>query len=592
MIQAAQHRPIADDRKSAHRKLLPRPSACDSELRERVAACVRHFTVLAHSSTTALSTRFEACLDELRDAVLDFERSGRERESLLDILEPARRLVRRSPLVRRLQDWPRGYPGDFETIDYLMKDQVQTTDPFGGFCERLALRSAAAQQHRNKVRRQGQEVLRTVLKRRRPRILSLACGGCADLVQVLDRVEGREFELVLNDLDPEALEASRTRLGPVADRAQFIPGHVLKVVKRLRSDKPFDLVLAGGLCDYLPSQALRLLIRTVTEHLLAEGGKFFFTNIGRGNPCRMWMEYLMNWQLIERDEHDILRECRAAGVQTGEIKCSREETGLTILVEITRRRVTGQSGRDDSGAVFEFHESRNDQELAVLLGLHDQESVRSLIPGNVSDRPDRYRSRERSRRYRHFGLFHRGSPQPVGYVRVAEAYLSDRWSYESTFSLPLLERDWEQAAVRAMLWRVLREHGMAFEVDRIDVLESAGGQRLERYMIEGIAAIYNMGLGAPCFVVCEARSASTYRELGFRPLVAAQPARQAAGRESMRPSGPHHTTATRVRLAAMIDAYRSSGVIAFQRGSDRYRLDSSDFKAPSSILWLALRNAA
>ena len=42
------------------------------------------------------------------------------RETILDELGSVRSLCARSPFVRRLQTWPRGYPGDFETVEYIM----------------------------------------------------------------------------------------------------------------------------------------------------------------------------------------------------------------------------------------------------------------------------------------------------------------------------------------------------------------------------------------------------------------------------------------------------------------------------------------
>jgi extracellular factor (EF) 3-hydroxypalmitic acid methyl ester biosynthesis protein len=39
-----------------------------------------------------------------------------------------------------------------------------------------------------------------------------------------------------------------------------------------------------------------------------------FTNIARGNPFRVSIEYLGDWRLIERSEQDIVRLCHAAGI--------------------------------------------------------------------------------------------------------------------------------------------------------------------------------------------------------------------------------------------------------------------------------------
>ena len=98
----------------------------------------------------------------------------------------------------------------------------------------------------------------------------------------------------------------------------------------------FDLVLAGGLFDYLPDEHAAYLIKHAWS-LLDAGGVFFLTNIARGNPYRPLIEYFGDWFLIERSEDDVMRLCQAAGIPRDAVSITREETGLTLLIEIQRR---------------------------------------------------------------------------------------------------------------------------------------------------------------------------------------------------------------------------------------------------------------
>ena len=112
------------------------------------------------------------------------------------------------------------------------------------------------------------------------------------------------------------------------------PGNALKVVRKTAQlGAIFDLVLAGGLFDYLPDRQAAYLIQHACS-LLRRGGTFFFTNIARGNPYRPLIEYFGDWFLIERSEEDVLRLCDEAGVPRGAVEIEREETGLTLLIEI------------------------------------------------------------------------------------------------------------------------------------------------------------------------------------------------------------------------------------------------------------------
>src|SRR4051794_17536424 len=47
------------------------------------------------------------------------EKVGYSRTDIEGVLEPVWEIHARSPFFRRMQTWPRGYPGDYETIEYL-----------------------------------------------------------------------------------------------------------------------------------------------------------------------------------------------------------------------------------------------------------------------------------------------------------------------------------------------------------------------------------------------------------------------------------------------------------------------------------------
>lgn len=139
-----------------------------------------------------------------------------------------------------------------------------------------------------------------------------------------------------DDADNDALEFSLDRLDLIADRVRVVPGNIFSAIRHLVRDAPFDAVLAGGLYDYLDDRAARKLTGHVIDRLLSDGGRFFFTNVTRGNPYRPWMEHLADWSLIERSEADI-RECLESSTDAPlQVDVSRDSTGLTHLVHVTK----------------------------------------------------------------------------------------------------------------------------------------------------------------------------------------------------------------------------------------------------------------
>ena len=122
---------------------------------------------------------------------------------------------------------------------------------------------------------------------------------------------------------------------PIADRCHFVEGFVPRVLRRVARYGPFDLMLAGGLFDYLSD---RFITRTLTDawQMLAPGGRIVFTNIAVDNPYRVWIEYMADWKLIERSESDLAALCRTAGVPAPQL--IRDATSLAIVATVVKEK--------------------------------------------------------------------------------------------------------------------------------------------------------------------------------------------------------------------------------------------------------------
>ncbi|HEX7705069.1 MAG TPA: class I SAM-dependent methyltransferase [Thermoanaerobaculia bacterium] len=267
-------------------------------------------------------------------AIVDCENAGLTRAEIIEVLEPVRAVHRRSPFVERLQTWPEGYPGDFRTIEYLCRGTNAAPEGTVEYhCEQYALTRAIAQQHRNKVHLQAMRILQTMLEKPgASRILSIACGSCPDL-RLLPNLDSIAGEIWLNDADDNALAFARARLASVDSRLRLVRGMVPRSTMKLREQ--FDLVVAGGLFDYLSERQAIFLIRDILNRLLVPGGSFYFTNIAEGNPYRPLIEYLGDWRLLERSEDEMLRYCEAAGASREQVHISRDATNLALIIEVT-----------------------------------------------------------------------------------------------------------------------------------------------------------------------------------------------------------------------------------------------------------------
>jgi extracellular factor (EF) 3-hydroxypalmitic acid methyl ester biosynthesis protein len=291
-----------------------------------------------HTRGDDLPEAVDSAVEKLSAAIFACEEAGIDKREILGQLGRARAVLRRSPFIARTQEWPRGYAGDYETIEYLC--EAVNRAPLGTMefeLENLALKSAIGCQHRNKVAFQAQAML-SACKRKdgHPRILSVGSGGCRDIRSIANLILPMKAEFVLCDHDEEALYFALHALGPLAERCTHLNAMIPRVLRKLSVYGPFDLVVAGGVFDYLSDLWFSLATREIWHTLLAPQGELVFTNIKRGNPYRVWLEYFGNWNLTERDESEVVRSCTEGGIPKSAIKVQLDETGLTLMVTCQR----------------------------------------------------------------------------------------------------------------------------------------------------------------------------------------------------------------------------------------------------------------
>lgn len=288
----------------------------------------------------AMVWELQATLSQVVAQVMDLEREHGpiDRQLLRRALEPLRWLLRKSPFVRRIQAWPRGYPGDFETVEMLLNGaSLEASGRWGAAIDQMALASPIVLQHHFKIRRQAEMVMQVSRTRRgAARILVIASGGARDLLSIASHLRHSRDRVVLNDVDEDALTLAAERLRFLGDRLTVVKGNALKMRKSLALNGPYDLVMAGGLYDYLDAREASSLTRMIGRTLLEHDGTFFFTNIRKHHPFKIWMEGMCSWDLVERDADECAELVEKAGLQPTEV--TLDPTGLAYLIEARATR--------------------------------------------------------------------------------------------------------------------------------------------------------------------------------------------------------------------------------------------------------------
>ncbi len=265
------------------------------------------------------------------------ESVGVDQKIIFQELQDIREIFGKSIFISRLQNWPRGYQGDFETIEYLCNSVNQTPpNTVEYYLEDIALSHPLVQQHRNKVHWQSQHLLNTISSiQDKNGILSIGSGGCRDLRLIKSALNNKKIKLVINDIDENAISFAKKRLDSTWKNLILIQGDSLRKTREMSKYAPFELIVAGGLFDYLPDKYACLLLKRLSA-MLTENGKICFTNILKPNPWKIWMDYLLNWNLLERTEQDFRNMFNAHGINNLEIKMIKDKTSLTGLYEIKK----------------------------------------------------------------------------------------------------------------------------------------------------------------------------------------------------------------------------------------------------------------
>lgn len=266
---------------------------------------------------------------KLYNAAVDDKSWAETRASLLQ--HRLHTVLLEDPFCARSFTRPRGYPGDAGLIDIIYdKAAPVTTSPLGRELFNITVHFQAPEGVRQ--RRAHAQAMVTAAWAERKRILVLACGHFREG----DELIGKDVSnITLVDQDTISLDVIRSNHGdqPTCHTAPAI--HTANVFRYLRmaasrGDR-FDLIYTLGLTDYLDDRAMQLLHRLV-KTCLAPRGTFLLANFLPGHLGTGWMDAVMDWQLIYRDEAGLQGFADGVGLKS---RTWRDVTNSIAFCEMT-----------------------------------------------------------------------------------------------------------------------------------------------------------------------------------------------------------------------------------------------------------------
>lgn len=246
-----------------------------------------------------------------------------------------------STLIDRSYSKPRGYAGDFLTLQMVYDDQPQGVRRLGPYIDRwfLGIPASCAVKNRRGLLR---DIIVDAARARSggpTAITSLACGPAREIFDVFGEPDHPAVTATCLDIDDQALSYAKglAESLEVTGRMSFVQANVVKLA--LGRDRlavaDQDLVYSIGLIDYLVDGLVVRLLDWI-HGVLRPGGTAVVGNFDVGNPDRAFMDHLLDWRLIHRSPEDLARLFAQSAFGDALVEIRREATGINLFASARR----------------------------------------------------------------------------------------------------------------------------------------------------------------------------------------------------------------------------------------------------------------
>ncbi len=244
--------------------------------------------------------------------------------------------------AERFYSKPRGYAGDFWTIELMYRNEPKGTGALGKLIDRCFLNVHAVRAVRHRRALLAEEIAKAIdsSESRTTEITSMACGPARELFDVFATLpDASRLHANLLDIDLQALAfvADEAKSHGVQRQMTLQAENLIRLaVGKSRTDiKDQDLVYSIGLIDYFGDDLVIRLLNLV-HGMLRPGGRVILGNVHPRNPTRGLQDHVLDWQLVHRTEDDMHRLCESSLFGRPCTNIRFEPEGLNLFAECVR----------------------------------------------------------------------------------------------------------------------------------------------------------------------------------------------------------------------------------------------------------------
>lgn len=246
-----------------------------------------------------------------------------------------------STLIDRSYTKPRGYAGDYLTLQMVYDDQPDGVRRLGPYIDRWFLDIPASRAVKNRRQLLRDTIIDTAraCNDRRAAITSLACGPAREIFDIFSEPDHPDITATCLDIDDQALAYAQSLADSagVTGRVAFVQANVVKLAlgRQTLTLGDQDLVYSIGLIDYLADHLVIRLLDWIYRHL-RPGGTAIVGNFDVDNPDRAFMDHLLDWRLIHRSPQDLADLFARSEFGHAPVEIRREATGINLFASATR----------------------------------------------------------------------------------------------------------------------------------------------------------------------------------------------------------------------------------------------------------------
>jgi extracellular factor (EF) 3-hydroxypalmitic acid methyl ester biosynthesis protein len=205
------------------------------------------------------------------------------------------------------------------------------------------------QGHRNRIEKLVDllrtEAARANLSNGRLRVLNLGCGPADEICRFIRRDElADRCDFTLLDFSSETIDHARSKIEAACRETgrrpgvEFVHQSINDLLKeavrngRIAAEPKYELAYCAGLFDYLSDRVCSKLMDLLHDWVVP-GGRIVATNVHPGYRTHAILEDLAEWQLILRDQNQMLGLVPQKG---GQATAETEPAGVNVFLDVQK----------------------------------------------------------------------------------------------------------------------------------------------------------------------------------------------------------------------------------------------------------------